>query len=118
MIKKKELKLTDEECIKWKSDKTINPKTRYKIQKGKNVYKELEKQCAHIKTPKLDEEEDIDKKKILNITINGKKYDLDESKCNEWLSNNKQKNPFTNHRIGITSPIIKILENGCNKLGV
>jgi hypothetical protein len=114
MSKKKEVKLTDDDCYKWKLDKSINPITRYKIQKGKSVYKELEKQCKHIKTPVIHEE----KKKIIEVIINGKKYDLDENKCNEWLTNNKQKNPFTNHRIGINSPIIKILENGCNKLGI
>ena len=119
MLKKKELKLTDEECIKWKSDKTINPITKYKIQKGKSVYKELEKQCKHINTPVLhDDDKDKDKKQIINIVINGKKYDLDENKCYQWLSNNKQKNPFTNHRISLNSPIVKILENGCNKLGI
>jgi len=115
MNKKKELILTDEDCIKWKSNKLINPVTKYKIQKGKVIYNEIEKKCAHIKTPKIGEEEEIDK---IDINIYGKKYELDKDKCKEWLTTNKQKNPFTNHRISINSPIVKILEEGCNKLGI
>jgi hypothetical protein len=53
----------------------------------------------------------------LEIKLNGKNYKLDKDKCNLWISN-KDINPFTNRKIGITSPIRKILDEACKKLGI
>ena len=41
MSKNNEDTYTTEECIKWKNNKSINPKSGYKIQKGKTVYKKF-----------------------------------------------------------------------------
>jgi hypothetical protein len=49
--KKKDNKYTDEECLKWKSNKLQNPKTNRKIMEGKAVYNDYKKNCAHIASP-------------------------------------------------------------------
>jgi len=58
-----------------------------------------------------------EKEATLEIKLNGKKYELDKDKCNLWISN-KDINPFTNRKIGIKSPIRKILDEACKKLGI
>ena len=51
-------KITDEECIKWKQNKLVNPKTNRAIVKDKSVYNKFKTNCAHIKTPVLKEKEE------------------------------------------------------------
>ena len=45
---------TDEECLKWKKNKLVNPtsKTKSIIKEKGSIYNELEEKCKHIKTPK------------------------------------------------------------------
>lgn len=115
---KQEVKITDNDCIKWRLNKLINPITNYSIKKGKDVYKKFLKECSHINTPELKDDSKDKPKETLMIKISGKEYQLDKNKCYQWLALNKLKNPFTNHSIKETSIINKILENGCKTLGI
>jgi len=46
-------KISDNDCIKWKKNKLMNPLTGRVIKEGKSLYNELKKHCTHIKTPVL-----------------------------------------------------------------
>ena len=51
IIKEKEKdKYTKEDCLKWKLNKLINPKTNRKIEEGKGIYNKILNQCSHDKT--------------------------------------------------------------------
>ena len=115
---KPEVKITDNDCIKWRLNKLRNPITNYQIKEGKDVYKKFLKACSHIKTPELKDKPKEKPKETLIVKISGKEYELDKTKCYQWLSLNKLKNPFTNHSIKETSIINKILANGCKTLGI
>jgi len=106
-------KITDEDCVKWKNDKTKNPKTGYKIQKGKGEYKKFEKACIHIKTPMGSPKE----KTFITTKINGENKTIDKEICYKWLFN-KYENPFTKYKINEQSTIYKTIEKACKELNI
>jgi len=76
-------KPTDEECIKWKKNKLINPlaKTKSKIVLNGTLYKEFEKECSHIETPrkikkKSEEKKEVFKEKSIEKESKDNKKDL------------------------------------------
>ncbi len=114
----KKYKLDKSKCNEWISNnKEKNPFTNRKIAANSPISKTLEKECLNfgikkVETKNKDKSKDKDTKSII---LSGKKYKLDKSKCNEWISNNKEKNPFTNRKIAANSPISKTLEKECLK---
>lgn len=112
---------TLEECLKWKQNKEINPKTGYSIKKGKTIYKKIQKACSHVKSPSVSPNETD--KKFIKI-YKTKKDELDDKPliitadiCKQWLKN-KLKNPFTNYLISEKSTLYKKLENACKQLNM
>ena len=106
--------ITNEDCIKWKANKLINPLTDYAIKKGLNIYKKLEKACKGVKSPIKEKVQDIN---IIKTVINNKEYEITPDICIQWMKN-KLKNPFTNFTIKETSPIYKKLLNACKLLNL
>jgi site-specific DNA-methyltransferase (adenine-specific) len=49
--------ISDEDCLKWKKNKLVNPltKSKSKIVEGGPMYKKFTHACSHIKTPELKE---------------------------------------------------------------
>ena len=121
MSKNKEDAYTTEECIKWKNNKSINPKSGYAIQKGKTVYKKLQKACSHIKSPVVSPTET--NKEFVKIYKTKKDENEDNPQivtpdiCKKWLKN-KLKDPFTNYLITEKSAFYKKLENACKILNI
>jgi len=121
MSKNTEEPYTTEECIRWKKNKLINPRSGYTIQKGKTVYKKLQKACINIESPKISPKE-INKD---FIKIYKTKKDENDDKplivtpdiCNKWLKN-KLKDPFTNYLITEKSVFYKKLENACKTFNI
>ena len=94
---------TKEECLKWKLNKLINPKTNRKIKQGKGLYNKIFKQCSHHKTPSPQKDKPStlspikDKLKSKLLIINDKdKFTKEE--CLKWKLN-KLINPKTNRKI-------------------
>jgi len=56
-------KYSDDDCMKWKKNKLINPITGRKIQEGKGIYNDLKKNCANIKSLEKKKEENKEEKK-------------------------------------------------------
>jgi hypothetical protein len=53
----KDKQITNDDCIKWKQNKLINPHTNYKINKDKTIYKRFEKACINVNSPILNKKE-------------------------------------------------------------
>jgi hypothetical protein len=110
----KKYKLDKSKCNEWISNnKEKNPFTNRKIAANSPISKTLEKECLNFDIKKEVKKEKSESKDTKSIILNGKKYKLDKSKCNEWIYNNKEKNPFTNRKIAPNSPISKTLEKEC-----
>ena len=117
-MEKNQRDITEEDCIKWKKNKSINPHTNYKINKNKPIYKKFEKACLEVKTPNIsNKEEKIENNDEIKIKINKKEYFLTKEICQEWL-NDKYKNPYTKYKINEKSPIYKVLEKSCKQLNI
>jgi len=112
---------TLEECLKWKQNKEINPKTGYSIKKGKTIYKKIQKACSHVQSPIISPAE-TDKKfikiyKTKKDEVDYKPLIITVDVCKQWLKN-KLKNPFTNYLISEKSTLYKKLENACKQLNM
>lgn len=104
-------KITDSNCNKWKLNKLVNPITNRNILFNGPVYKNLKKNCIHIKSPIptiINNDIKINKKTIL-------KRELTLEDCIKW-NKNKLKNPITNYTINEKSKIYKELNDKCIKL--
>ena len=121
MSKKVEDPYTLEECIKWKKNKEVNPKTGYAIKKGKTVYKKIQKACSHVQSPEASpvksDEDFIKIYKTKKDETNNNPLIVTSHVCKKWL-NNKLKDPFTNYLITEKSAFYKKLENACKKLNI
>ena len=91
--------LTENECNKWFEDKIRNPRTNILIDKDKNLYKEIEKQCNKFK----------EKKEL----ILEKKFTKEE--CNR-LFENETINPRTNLEFKETDETYNIIKKQCGEL--
>merc|ERR1712070_1186468 len=106
---------TVEDCLKWKTDKTKNPKTGRKIKENSFVYKQLEKNCnkkeVKIEDKKEETKEIKDKKKNIKSILEEK---LNKEECIKWI-NNKFINPRTNNKLDKTGYIYGIIEKQCSE---
>lgn len=111
-MNKKEI--TEDDCIKWKMNKYINPHTNYefKAKEKSKEYKRFKKNCIGIKTPV---------KKIIipeNIIINTQKEPITKELCYKWIANKKLINPITNSKIDKKGKLFKDIQNACITLGI
>lgn len=105
--------ITNEDCIKWKKNKHLNPHTNYNITEKSNIYKRLKKACVDIATPK--------KTPVIAVEIPKQKMPITPELCYKWLNDNRKKNPITNALIKPSekrNSIYKQLENACIKLKI
>jgi hypothetical protein len=111
-MNKKEI--TEDDCIKWKMNKYINPHTTYefKAKEKSKEYKRFKKACEGIKTPI--------KKVIIpkNVIINTQNEPITKELCYKWIANKKLINPITNSKIDKKGKLFKDIQNACIKLGI
>lgn len=104
--------LTPYDCYNWRRKKNKNPITNYKIDTSSPIYKEIERICSKIKSPKINEEEEIKKIKNKPGVL---KRPLTKEDCEKWLKN-KNKNPITNYTIKENSIIYNEIRKQCSDL--
>jgi hypothetical protein len=90
-------KFTKEDCLKWKLNKLINPKTNKRIEEGKGVYNKIAKQCSQYKSLSPIKDKPKPKSKSPLPLINNKDI-FTKEECLQWKLN-KLINPKTNKRI-------------------
>jgi hypothetical protein len=103
--KKIKIESTKDECLKWKTNKLVNPKTNRKIEKDKATYNKLKKDCDSYKTPVIEESKKI---------IKNSKDEFTKEECLKWKSN-KLVNPRTNRKIEKDKPTYNKLNKLCDK---
>jgi hypothetical protein len=101
----KKIESTKDECLKWKTNKLVNPKTNRKIEKDKATYNKLKKDCDSYKTPVIEESKKI---------IKNSKDEFTKEECLKWKSN-KLVNPRTNRKIEKDKPTYNKLNKLCDK---
>ena len=105
--------ITNDDCIKWKKNKSVNPHTDYNITEKSKIYKRLKKACVDVQTPK--------KSPINAVKLPNQKIPITPELCYKWLNNNKKKNPITNALIKPSikkNSIYKQIEDACIKLKI
>lgn len=106
--------ITEQDCIKWKLNKYINPHTRYKfkVKEKSKEYKRFKKACEGIKTPI--------KEKIIpdNVIITTQNEPITKELCYKWIANNKLINPITNSKIDKKGKLFKDITKACIILNI
>lgn len=96
---------TVDDCLKWKIDKTKNPKTGRTLKSNSIILKELEKQCKEKKETS---------KVYKDNKINERYNTFTEEDCLKWKKD-KTINPKTGRKIKENSYVFKQLDKNCNK---
>jgi hypothetical protein len=85
------MNISDEDCLKWKNNPTINPITKRSIMVSGPVYKRFDTICNKLKEVKESKKIEID-----GIAK------LDKSNCDEW-NKDKTRHPITKRKLNITA---------------
>ncbi|NCW45882.1 MAG: hypothetical protein EBV77_10560, partial [Gemmatimonadaceae bacterium] len=105
--------ITNDDCIKWKKNKLVNPHTDYhfKAKEKSAIYKKFAKACKEVATPVQPI--------VKAVEIPNQKEVITSEACYKWLKSNKKINPVTDKPIKQSeksNSLYKKLEDACIKL--
>jgi hypothetical protein len=107
--------ITNDDCIKWKKNKLVNPHTDYhfKAKEKSAIYKKFAKACKEVATPVQPI--------VKAVEIPNQKEVITSEACYKWLKSNKKINPVTDKPIKQSeksNSLYKKLEDACIKLKI